>query len=44
VLAEADILDPQDPGHMCHGGPFASVDLGNSGLAGMNVIDDTKKT
>ncbi|WP_409438132.1 NAD-dependent epimerase/dehydratase family protein [Yoonia sp.] len=44
VLAEADIFDPHDPGHMCHGGPFASVDLGNSGLAGMNVIDDTKKT
>lgn len=44
VLAEADALDPHDPGHMCHGGPFASVDLGNSGLAGMNVIDDRKKT
>ena len=44
VLAEAEPLDPQDVGHMCHGGPFASVDLGNSGLAGMNVIDDTKKT
>ena len=44
VLAEADVLDPHDPGHMCHGGPFASVDLGNSGLAGMNVIDDRKKT
>jgi uronate dehydrogenase len=44
VLAEADPQDPQDVGHMCHGGPFASVDLGNSGLAGMNVIDDSKKT
>ncbi len=44
VLAEAEPLDPHDVGHMCHGGPFASVDLGNSGLAGMNVIDDTKKT
>lgn len=44
VLAEAEPLDPQDPGHMCHGGPFASVDLGNSGLAGMNVIDDRKET
>jgi len=29
---------------MCHGGPFAGVELGNSGLAGMNVIDDTKKS
>lgn len=44
VLAEAEPLDPQDVGHMCHGGPFASVDLGNSGLAGMNVIDDRKNT
>lgn len=44
VLAESDPLDPQDPGHMCHGGPFASVELGNSGLAGMNVVDDRKKT
>lgn len=43
VLAESGPLDPQDPGHMCHGGPFASVALGNSGLAGMNVVDDRKK-
>lgn len=44
VLAEADPMDPHDVGHMCHGGPFASVSLGNSGLAGMNVPDDRKKT
>ena len=44
VLAEAEPLDPHDIGHFCHGGPFASVDLGNSGLAGMNVVDDRKKT
>lgn len=44
VLTEAEPLDPHDAGHMCHGGPFASVELGNSGLAGMNVIDDRKKT
>ncbi|MEL6642013.1 MAG: NAD(P)-dependent oxidoreductase [Pseudomonadota bacterium] len=44
VLAEAEPLDPQDKGHMCHGGPFASVELGNSGLAGMNVVDDRKTT
>jgi len=29
---------------MCHGGPFASVELGNSGVATMNIVDDTKKT
>ena len=43
VLAESESLDPHDVGHMCLGGPFASVDLGNSGLAGLNVIDDRKK-
>ncbi|UWR23352.1 NAD(P)-dependent oxidoreductase [Sulfitobacter sp. S190] len=43
VLADSPPMDPHDPNHMCHGGPFAGVDLGNSGLAGMNVIDDTKK-
>ncbi len=44
ILAESEPLDPQDPGHMCHGGPFASVDLGQSGLAQMNIPDDRKKT
>lgn len=43
VLANEPQMDPHDPNHMCHGGPFAGVDLGNSGLAGMNVIDDTKE-
>jgi uronate dehydrogenase len=43
VLANEPQMDPHDPHHMCHGGPFAGVDLGNSGLAGMNVIDDTKE-
>ncbi|MBT5823033.1 MAG: NAD(P)-dependent oxidoreductase, partial [Rhodobacteraceae bacterium] len=28
----------------CHGGPFASVALGNSGVASMNIVDDAKKT
>jgi len=44
ILAETDPMDNQDPGNMCHGGPFASVELGNSGVATMNIIDDTKKT
>ena len=43
VLANEPPMDPQDPGHMCHGGPFASVELGNSGTAQMNIIDDTKQ-
>jgi len=44
VLADEPPMDPQDPGHMCHGGPFASVELGNSGVASMNIVDDSKKT
>jgi len=44
VLAEADPMNPADPGHMCHGGPFASVELGNSGVATMNIVDDKKTT
>lgn len=44
VLADAPPVDTTDPGQMCHGGPFASVDLGQSGLAQMNVVDDRKKT
>ena len=44
ILAETEPMDSQDPGHMCHGGPFAAVELGNSGMATMNIIDDTKKT
>lgn len=43
ILAETDPMDNQDPGNMCHGGPFAKVELGNSGVATMNIIDDTKK-
>ena len=44
VLAEAEPVDTTDPGQMCHGGPFAKVDLGQSGLAQMNVVNDKKET
>ena len=44
VLAEADLPDPSDPAALYLGGPFAVVEPGNSGLATMNVVDDTKKT
>ena len=44
IYANAAPLDPQDIGDYCHGGPFASVELGNSGLATMNIVDDRKKT
>ena len=44
ILAEAPPADPADIGQMCHGGPFASIPLGQSGLATMNVINDKKVT
>lgn len=40
IYANAGPLDPQDPGNTCHGGPFASVELGNSGLGGLNLNPD----
>lgn len=43
VLAEEPAADTSDPGQMCHGGPFASVPLGQSGMATMNIVDDKKK-
>ena len=43
VLAAEPEMDPHDPSHMCHGGPFAGVELGKSGLASMNVVDDSKE-
>lgn len=44
VLDAADPADPQDLGQFCHGGPFATVELGNSGTAGMNIVDDKKQS
>ncbi|MFZ1469403.1 MAG: NAD(P)-dependent oxidoreductase [Paracoccaceae bacterium] len=44
ILAEAPTPDPTDPAQMCHGGPFAAVPLGESGVARMKIVDDAKKT
>ncbi len=44
ILAEAPPADPHDLALSRHGGPFAAVELGASGLANMTIIDDTKKT
>lgn len=44
IFAEAGPMDPSDPAHMCQGGPFAAVELGHSGTATMNIVDDSKKT
>ncbi len=43
VLAEAPQADTTDKAQMCHGGPFASVELGSSGMAKMQIVDDKKK-
>ena len=43
ILADAPPPDPTDAAQMCHGGVFAAVDLGNSGMAHMKIVDDAKK-
>jgi len=43
VLADAPPADPTDPAQMHHGGPFASVPLGESGVATMNIVNDKKE-
>ncbi len=43
VLAEAELADPQDKSQMCHGGVFATVELGHSGTASMNIVQDKKE-
>ena len=35
--------DPTDAAQMYHGGPFASVELGHSGVASMNIVNDKKE-
>jgi uronate dehydrogenase len=42
ILAEAP-HDATDPAQMHHGGVFAKVPLGNSGVALMNIVNDAKK-
>jgi len=44
VMADAPPADPTDAGQMMHGGPFASIPLGQSAMAGMGIVDDRKKT
>ncbi len=44
ILAKAPPANPQDLGQMCHGGPFATVKLGNSGTATMGIVNDKKQT
>jgi uronate dehydrogenase len=44
VLANEPSQDINDPTFLYQGGPFASVELGHSGVASMNIIDDKKTT
>lgn len=43
ILDAAPTPNPQDKAQTLHGGPFASVQLGESGLAKMNIVDDRIK-
>jgi uronate dehydrogenase len=43
ILSEAPQADPTDLAQMRHGGAFAAVELGQSGMAQMTIIDDAKK-
>lgn len=44
IFSKDGPLDPSDPGNTHHGGPFAAVELGNSGVAHLNLnSDDTAK-
>ena len=44
ILAEEGTADAADLAQTSHGGPFASVELGQSGRATMNIVDDVKKS
>lgn len=44
VIANEPPADNQDVGQYRHGGPFASIPLGEGAVASMNVVDDKKKT
>ena len=42
ILSEAPQADTADLAQMRHGGAFASVPLGNSGMAQMKIVNDSK--
>ena len=44
VFADTPPLDNRDLANLCIGGPFATVELGNSGVAALGVVDDRKET
>lgn len=40
ILAREGYLAPSNPAHMCHGGPFAGVALGEGAVAAMSLRDE----
>lgn len=40
ILSREGYLAASDPSHMCHGGPFAGVTLGEGAVAAMNLRDE----
>jgi uronate dehydrogenase len=44
VFADTPPLDNKDLANLCIGGPFATGELGNSGVAALGVVDDRKET
>ena len=44
VFAKTPPLDNKDLANLCIGGPFATVELGNSGVAALGVVNDKKTT
>lgn len=44
ILAKTPPLDNKDMANLCIGGPFATVELGNSGVAALGVVNDKKTT
>ncbi len=44
IFRDAAPANTNDAAQMYHGGPFAAIPLGESGIATMNIIDDSKKT
>ena len=42
IYSEEPKLDPHDQGAVCQGGPFASVELGHSGVATMKIKNEKK--
>lgn len=44
IFQSGELLDKNQAENQYHGGPFAGIELGNSGLAVMDIVDDTKTT